>query len=379
MSEELHSKLVAFLANALARTEHDTVTRLELTYSPQGGYRPDPLRTWRRDSEGDKMFFVDDDGKPNHVYTQQLASEMFELATNHADSYGQGRHRFVVRAYKHLNGYLAHSFAILPSFDSDDQALATSGGSPDLQPTSTGIVAQLMRHLETRDRNAKEMMQSFINGMSHQAAQQREEIESLRNQLAAQVKERMDWLDTIEQARSQDHQRQIEALTATSREERKSHAAKKIINLLPVALSHWMGSGKSKKKKDGAANGTPSKPPSPLAQLVHKLFDSLDEDQRGQIAAALQMEQQILLVEISDVVENGDSVLLPTMLHDLVSSLLPAQIQALMSLMNAEQRVMFVQAMKLAQAQATAADDKAKPEANPAEPNGTKTTETEVS
>lgn len=381
MSEELHDKLVAFLANALARTEHDLVTKIELTYSPQGGYRPDPLRVWRRQDPNDELFFQDADGKPNHILTQKLASEMFELASNHADSYGTGTHRFVIRAHKHIGGYLTHAFKVLPSFDGDDQALAVGGNGSEIVPTPTGLVSQLMRHLENRDRNQKEMLQSYINGMGHVAQQLRDENTALREQLAAQVKDRMEWLDTVEQARSQDHQRQIEALTATSREERKSHAAKKIVNLIPVALSHWMR-GSAKAKKPGATNGEVSKPPSPLAQLVHKLLDTLDEDQRGQIAAALQMEQQIALMEISDVVEAGDSVLLPAMLHDLVGTLQPSQIQTLMALMNGEQRIMFVQAMKLAQAQATQTETDAADAADAAKPdsaNGASNATTEAS
>lgn len=375
MSEEIHTKLLVFLASVLGRAQHDMVQKLELIYTPQSGYRAEPLKTWRRDDPSDRVFFeLDEGGGPNPVYSERLAGDMLELATGHADSFGEGRHRFMVRAHKHVGGYLTHAFAILPSFQSADQALVagggSGGGSTELAPTQSGLVSQLMRHLENRDRNAREMMQSYINGMTHQAVQQREEIDSLRSQLAAQQKERMEWLDTIEQARSQDHQRQIEALTATSREERKSHAAKKIINLLPVALSHWMSSKTKKKNANGEVNGTPVTR-SPLAALVYKLFDSLTEEQRAGVAAALSMEQQILLVEISDVVESGGSVLLPTMLHDLASSLLQPQMSAIMTLMTSEQRVMFAQAVGLAQAQAAPQPD--------GKPDGAKTPETEVS
>lgn len=373
VNSEPHAKAFAFLAGALALTEHQTAIRIDLSYAPAGGYRADPLRSWTR--EGTPEYFAGEDGKPNQVFTERLTAEIFEIAEDHADTYGAGRHRFVVRIHQHMGGRMTHAFAILPSFSGGESA----DGPVTLEPTSTGLVGQLMRHLENRDRNAQQTLQSFLGAINHHAAQMREENADLRAQLAAKDKERMEWLNTIEAARSTEHARQIEAQIVVGKEERKSYATKKIVNLIPVAISHWMGSGKNKKPKldkDGKPIAPP--PPGPLAQLVGKMIDSFTDAQREQLGAVLSMEQQILFMEVIDVVDNGDSILLGTMLNDLVSTLLPPQIASVMELLDAEQRKMFMQAAKLAAAQASQADageKSKKPDADPEHVNGTTTAE----
>jgi hypothetical protein len=346
-----HTKALAFLSGALALEGHHSAVKIDLSYSPAGGYRTDPLRSWSR--ERDPQYFEPgEDGATNQVYTEQLVTDIVEIAEGHADSFGTGRHRFVIRVHQHLGGRQTHAFVLLPTYQGEDQSVGGMG-SVDLVPTSAGVVGQLMRHLENRDRASQQTLQSFLTAINHHAIQMREENAELRAQLAAKDKERLEWLTTIEAARSTEHDRQIQAQIVVSKEERKTLATKKIINLLPVVLSQWMGSGKGKSAKPGKDGKTADpKPPSPLAKLVGQLIESLSDDQRTQLGDLLSIEQQISFVEVVNVVENGDSILLPTMLNDLVSTLQPRQVASLMALLTAPQREMFVGAVKIASTKA---------------------------
>lgn len=359
---DIYAKICTFLTDALALTDHQSCKRIDLIYAPAAAYRTDQIKTWTREHNPEP--FIGVEGKRSHVYTEALCAEILELAESHADSYGQGRHRFSLRTHQHLGNRQTHSFVILPSVDSDEGALVGSGGS-ELVPTQAGITTQLMRHLENRDRQAQTMMAAYIGGMSSMQQQLRDENESLRVQLAAKDRERMEWLKTIEEARSTEHDRQIEAQQVVAKEERKTFATKKAMSLLPVALSKFMGSG----KPAGGPNAKKT-PPSPLAILVAKLIESLTDDQRSQLGGFLAMEQGIALTEIVTVVENGDSALLPAMLNDLASGLSGRQVQAVMGIFTGEQRELFVKAIKLAQVQAEpkpedkSENGQAKPEAS---------------
>lgn len=342
MSEDVHTKLLAFLAGAFAFIELKACIRIELQYAQEGGYRPEPLKVWS--PEVNLELFSD----RGHVHIERLVVELVEIAENHADSYGRGRHRFIVRAHQHMGGRTTHAFHLLPSSDGDETAIATTGSGGLERPTHDGLVGQLMRHLETRDRSNEKNLAMMMGVVNHHAMQMREENTELRAEIAKQRNERVEWITAIEEAKSTEHTRQIEALQVTAKEERKTLATTKIVNLFPVLISKVLGSGKASK---GAAN----KPPSPLAQLVGKLADSLTDDQKDVIGSLLTMEQQIAFSEIVDVVHNGDSALLPAMLSDLMTSLQQPQIVKLMQTLDADQQKMFAQAVQLAQAQANQA------------------------
>lgn len=334
-STDIHAKILAYVAGAFAMVEHHSPIKVELIYAPSGTYRGEPMKAWGPENSPELF------GDHGHARVNHLVSEILEIAENYADSFGSGRHRFVIRVHQALGGRTTSAFTILPSFDNDDQAASGQGGDA---PTEKGLVGQLMRHLETRDRNGKEMLQAVLGAMSQSMGQLRDENTDLRGQINGMVKERVDWMAKIEEAASKEHDRQIEAMQATAKEERKTNATNKIVNLLPVFLSQYLGSGAKKP-------GDPKRPPSPLAKLVGELVESLSEDQRGQLGDILSMEQQITMGEIVKVVQAGDSMLLPAMLADFAGSLTPKQGAAIFATMQPEQQAMFAKAIQLATAQ----------------------------
>ena len=354
MAEENFPKILAFLANALARTDHQMCVKLELIYCPASGFRAETIRAWQRSHDPEQYFGVpvadNEAGEVHsHVFTEKFAGEIIELAEAHAESFGQGRHRFQIRSTQHLQSRELCAFVVLPSFTgTDGEALTVGGaGTPALEPTQAGIVQQLMRHLENSNRQNKEMVQTLLQGVGAMGAQLREENSALREQLNSHIEERRLYIAQIEEAKSGEHARQIEAAVVTGKQERTDYAVKKIVNLFPVLLAKWASGGK---KKIGARGKT-----SPLADLVGKFIDSLDEQQQDAIESVLDIEQKIALNSAIDIAtDGGDPVLLPTIVDDFATTLRAPQIQAIMGALKKEQATMLVNVMQLAKASAGA-------------------------
>lgn len=363
MSEESHNKILAFLAGELARIDHQSCVKIDLEYTPSSGFRREPIRSWTPVSDPN-YFEKGEGGISNHAYTTELTATILELAESHADSYGEGRHRFTVRTTQHLGARATCAFVCLPGFtgqagDAGAGAMSVPGGDGSGAPVSVGninlaVTTQLMRHLENRDRATKDMMQTFLSAFAMSAQQLREENTELRGQIMQMEKDRRDGLVALEEARSKDHERQVEAAQVTAKNERTDYAMKKILALLPVAISGLVAQKGGDKKKVGK--------PSALALHMSKLFDSLNDDQRDHIEGVLDLEQKILMGSIVNAVQDGgDSVLLPTMVHDLVSTLRGEQVRSVMGVLTKDQGALFVQAMQLAQAQAQRNTDPPKP------------------
>jgi hypothetical protein len=115
--EELHSKILGFLAGEFARKEGRQCTSVELLYTPGSDFRDEEIRQWIRE-EDSELF-------ESFVHTEKLVSMIIEIAENAANTKPAGKHRFVVRTYQHLGGRAHHPFALSPSYN---------GGVPDPDP-----------------------------------------------------------------------------------------------------------------------------------------------------------------------------------------------------------------------------------------------------
>jgi hypothetical protein len=353
-----HEKVLAFLGEALGLTHHQSCVKIELEYA-QPGFRADKIREWSRQTTPEVF---GDDATRALVFAQRLTSEVVSTAEGHADSYGIGKHRFVLRTFQALGSRTVCAFVISPSVDSNAQALAVQGAGPGVdgsggyvtpgladRPDGVGQIGQLMRHIENRDRLAIQKEQAgmqkdiaYINAMGHHVKQLVDENQALRQMLAEKDKQHAENLAAIEAARSQEHEREIQAKIVFDEQERKTFATKKVLALLPVIVSKW---GRSQKKAEASG-----KVQSPLTKIIGELLASMDDRQRDHLQELLSTEQQIAFSEIASVVEEEpDSVLLPQMLYDLASSL-KAQMGPIMAILNETQQKMFVQAISLANA-----------------------------
>ena len=159
-------------------------------------------------------------------------------------------------------------------------------GGSGFAPTQTGIISMLMKHIESKERGSMQKDQAIFGAMGQLRCRKRSSRSPIRASRSNMLlRERTEYMGMIEDAKSKEHERQIEAHVVTASEERKTAAVKEITRMMPVAISQWLGSGKGKSKNGGAGNS--GKPPSPLAIVVSKLIGSLTNDQQVEIEGLL--------------------------------------------------------------------------------------------
>lgn len=356
-AQEITEKLTAFLAGQMARIDFHQVNKVQVAYTPTGGYRSEPLRSWSRSSPTEVSYFADEAGHPNMVMVAAMASEIMEIAENQADSMGgSNRYRFTVRCHHQVGGYEAHTFVLKPAPPDLGEAMTLGSGEGasktpeghDLVPTGTGQIGQLMRHVENLNRQNKEMMQVTMQAVASFGGQLRDENDRLRDENSKLIDERRKLIGEVEAARTEENNRDIASANAVASNDRRDFAMKRIMGLLPVAVMA-MSRGKKKSAKPAKL--------SPLALHMAKLFDSLSDDQKDQIEAALGIEQKITLGSILEAIQEPSEesmALLFSLVEDLTGSLTPDQVRRIMSGLTADQGKMFVAAMHMAKAQETA-------------------------
>jgi hypothetical protein len=367
MAGDIEQRLLAFLAGQLALRDHQGCIKIELEYTPSvSGYRPDRIQEWTPQSHPE--FFghfpavegeTDDGSKVaerRHVFTQRFAAEINERVLEYADTFDSGTQCFTVRAYKFLGGRDHHRVKIQPSHRGGD-----AHDTPVLDPSMQGQILQLQRHLENRDRGFREMMGSFLQSFERSMSRRDDEIERLNEQNAALQRARVEMLDKIEEARSKEHERELELAIVMGQRERKDFMVKKFGNLLPVAMSAAMRRLAPGKGDKPGVNGSKAAPKSPLAMCLGKLAVSITDEQKIQMQAIFSFEQLLALEEIIAAALDGGSILLPTMVDDFAKLIAtrPAQLKALMGLFSKEQAPLFVQALQLAEVAAKQAEEAA--------------------
>lgn len=266
MSEELHQKILIFLGSEFARKEGRQCVKLELSHA-QPGYRGDELRTWHR--EEDPTLFDD------LTRIEKLTTEILEKATEEADGYGTGAHRFVLRTQQYLGGHSKCSFSITAGFSGEE--MVAGGGMAD-QPTAAGVLAMQMRHNERHMQTQAQMFHGTIQVLSRQNTELAAENAALRQ-------ERNAFYRQLEEASSHKDERDLKGLAQIASDNRKDKAMGKMLQLAPVVASRLLG----KESMPGAQ--------SPLAMLVNELGSSLSNEQIMKIAGTLKMEQQVLFME----------------------------------------------------------------------------------
>lgn len=261
-SEENHRKIVDFLKREFSRTEGRQCVRLELFADKSRG---DPIRSWHR-AEDAEVFA----GLGN---IEQLATTVLREAENMVESYGGGAHRFELRTEQHLGNRQRMSFRIEIESDADG-----SGGSAPDAPSSTGLVGQLMRHLEVSARTQAMMFQTSLGTMSRTISELSEENRTLR-------KDRSDRIDELEESRSLQADRDLAGIRQLEEDKRKQLIVDKVMQLLPAVAGRIIG---------GDAPGAPSA----VSVLTNELADSLTPEQLAHIGSKLTSGQQVLLLEL---------------------------------------------------------------------------------
>lgn len=262
--EDTHKKLVTFLAGEFARGSGRQITSIELFHQAAPGTLSTPLQAWDREEKPELY-----EGGMSQI--EPLVSSILRLAEEYARDLSSGR-RFEVRTRQYLGGRSRVSFKI----ECEEEALTVAG---DDTPTERGLVGQLMRHLELKERTMTAMFQSSLGSVSRIAADLAEENRQLRNARNKQLLE-------VEEHRSREAERDLALLERNSLIQRKDKAFEEIIRLLPIVASRFASGGES---GTGASVA--------LAALLRELVGSLTDEQKARLSTLLSPSQGLLLGE----------------------------------------------------------------------------------
>lgn len=276
MSEEHHPKLLAFLAGEFSKKEGRQCVRVDLEYSQPGGYRPERLRTWAREEEPELF--------DNFVQVEQLTSTIIEIAEGHADSFGMGSHRFLVRTHQHLGGRAMHSFKVVPSFEAGaDMALVTtqqSGGGGGGGGEALGVLTQNNTALM---RTNQAMFTASFGTLAGLAENLRAENVKLKTENEVMRRE-------LDDARSNKDEREFEIAMKMNKEQRTSKSFDKVLQIGTVIAAKMTGGDKDP--------GSPT----PLSMMLGELGQSLRPEQVSALFNVLDIGQRILFAEIMKMV-----------------------------------------------------------------------------
>lgn len=158
-------------------------------------------------------------------------------------------------------------------------------GAGDGDGDMKAVVLQQMRHNEAF---ARIFTTSMVSTMSTMARR----MESLDTTLEKMMRQRMDAFEALEEARSQQHDRDIENMMTVEKEARNNKVFDKIMLLVPAVINKLAGQ-KVMNMQD------------PLVMSMKALAESLTPDQLQGIAKNLAPEQQIVLVQLLQTVRGG--------------------------------------------------------------------------
>ncbi len=152
-------------------------------------------------------------------------------------------------------------------------------GTDTEPPTKAGIQAQQMRHNEALMKTFAGTVQAMLGSMARMTQQQAEQIEKLTEQ-------RFKSLEVIENAMTQQAERELASMSAMSAEDRKDKMVNTLMMLAPAVVNKLGG----KKLLPEAS--------SPKDMMLKNLIDSLEPEQFAKLSTALTAEQQVLLVQV---------------------------------------------------------------------------------
>jgi len=276
MSEELHAKLVGFLSGEFARKEGRQCTKVDLLYA-QPNYRDETLRTWDREETPDLF--------DNFALVEKLVAEIIEIAEGHADSFGMGQHRFVVRTHQHLGGRATTSFKLAPSYQGaeDGTTALAQRGSGGGNASADAALSVLTQNNQGLMRTNQAMFQSSFGTLASLADNLRSENVELRAENAS-LKKRLDEAESLKE------EKQFQIAMEMEAQQRKGKGLDQLMQFGTIALAKMTGGGPEFGQQ------------SPLAIMVFKFGESLRSEQIATLMSTLDIGQKALFMEIMQAV-----------------------------------------------------------------------------
>jgi len=162
-----------------------------------------------------------------------IASTIFEEARNVSSAY-PGPQSFILGAYKKEDKEYASAIATTgfrvdpqPTIDGAD----ASGSEP---PTEVGLVAQLMRHVENKERTMNSMFGGVVSYLVKDNERKGDQIETL-------LKYRTDQIEVVESLHTKKHERDMEQKQIEAKVERNKELFDRILTYFPVVVNHLAG------------------------------------------------------------------------------------------------------------------------------------------
>lgn len=277
--EEIHAKLLEFLSKAFSRKENRAAVRVDLLHS-QPNTRDTELRRWVRAEEPETFDSL--------VNVENLINKIIEIAEGHADSYGYGSHRFVVRVTEHMGGKQLESFRIKPSFDgNDDSSMAMTVGGLNGSGGGGGAgaeaaLAALLTNNGQFMRINQQMFDSAFRTLATLTENTRDENIELKMDNARLRK-------ALEEAESNKDAREFQYAMAAEKNARVGKTTEKLLQLGTVIAAKITGTSAELGAPDGLQMLLMEFGKSLRPQQLQALAQVLDQGQLAQFFAIMEM------------------------------------------------------------------------------------------
>lgn len=219
-------------------------------------------------------------GTINGDQVPYMVDDVLSRAQSYADGLGSKLQNFSLEAL--VEGAKTGSkFAFRLRGESEDE----DGEDGEEAPTEKGLTSQLMRHNEALMR-----MLVMTTGSSVQHLQR--QLEASGKTIQELVQAQNESRKLIEQANTEQHERDMQMLLTSGQEERKAVLFKQVEALLPIVMKKITGAPLLSEKE---------------TSLIGPFMSSLTEDQIRSIASNLSPEQQIALFKVYQEIKQGAS------------------------------------------------------------------------
>lgn len=262
-----------FLRQNLAKKRENRINKISVRHAAPGskGHDVDDFAISEEGFDGDAI--------------ENLVQEILGRVQEDADGMG-GQQRYVVHLYEEGNKRAIGRLPIRVRGAEDEFDDSASG---EEAPNLRGLVQQQMRHNEALAR----MITIGFGGMIEKMSKRLDKSEDTVVRL---LEQRQQMFDTLEQASSQQHERDTSLLLMESSEKRKDQLFEKLSLLLPAALNKLAG----QKIMDAD---------DPMTLMLRGFVNSLSQDQFQALLGTLSNEQKILVMQLVQAVKkpNGAS------------------------------------------------------------------------
>jgi hypothetical protein len=258
-------------------TEDDTLGRCKRIVARQ-------LNAHGRDVADVHQVRLDGDDFSSPAAVEMISNELAQSLQQDADGMGGNVQRYALYAY----------FEKAPQQAAFRKAIMVAGRGPlegedgglTERPDTTGLVTQLMRHLEIQNKNS-------MVAMGYLFATQQKQMERLMETNEAKDKRQFDLMVLLEEVISTKHEREVRMEEVKAGIEFKKKGIEKLEVLFPVVMN-----------KVAKTNLYPEKA-SPAALAAAAFFDSLTPKQAEIFRQVLSPEQLTALAEVVTSVEKA--------------------------------------------------------------------------